>query len=151
MRSRRNHHWCRTEDVRTITEGDANTDRWKIEIPPGIGDAGGRSQKEIIQGGEMSKQLAGERDGENNENRLEARIVKLEEQTKCEHHTLLVHFSCVNHMRTMAQDACLSAHSITCSCVIWCVSLIDLAYSIVSRSSTHVMQKLFNRVMSPTL
>ena len=80
-RSRRNQLWCRTEDVRTIPEGDANTDRWRIKTPPGIEDVGGRSQKEIIQGGEMSKQLAGERDGENNEDRLEARVVTLEEQT----------------------------------------------------------------------
>ena len=43
---------------------------------------GGRSQKEIMQGGVTSKQLADERDGENNEIRLQARIVKLEEQTK---------------------------------------------------------------------
>ena len=82
MRSRRNQLWCRTEDVRTIPQEDVNTDRWKIETPPGIGDMGGQSQKETVQGGEMSKQLAGERDGENDENRLEARIAKLEEQTK---------------------------------------------------------------------
>ena len=48
----------------------------------GIGNEGERSQKEVIQGGEMSKQSAGERDGESNENKLEAQIVKLEEQTK---------------------------------------------------------------------
>ena len=82
MRSRRNQLLCRTEDVRTIPEEDVNTDKWRTETPPGIGNMGGRSQKEIMQGGEMSMQLAGERDGENNENRLETRIVKLEEQTK---------------------------------------------------------------------
>ena len=31
-------YWCRTEDVRTINEGDMNTDRWEIETPPGIGN-----------------------------------------------------------------------------------------------------------------
>ena len=82
MRARRSQHWCRTEDVRTITEEDTNTDRWKIETPPEIGNEGERSRKEVIQGGEMSKQSAGERDGESNENELEAQIVKLEEQTK---------------------------------------------------------------------
>ena len=82
MRARRSQHCCRTEDVRTITEEDTNTDRWKIETPAGIGNDGERSPKEAIQCGEMSKQLACERDGESNENKLEARIVKFEEQTK---------------------------------------------------------------------
>ena len=63
MRARRSQHWCRTEDVRTITEEDTNTDRWKIETPLEIGNEGERSQKEVIQGEEMSKQSAGERDG----------------------------------------------------------------------------------------
>ena len=79
MRSRRNELWCRTEDVSTIPEADVNIDRWRKETPPEIGNMGGRSQEEIIQVGEMSKQPTGERNGENNENRLEARIVKLEE------------------------------------------------------------------------
>ena len=82
MRARRSQHWCRTEDVRTITEEDTNADRWKIGTPPGIGNEGERSQKEVIHGGEMSKQPAGERDGESNEDKLETRIMKLEEQTK---------------------------------------------------------------------
>ena len=29
LRARRSQHWCRTEDVRTIKEGDMNTDRWR--------------------------------------------------------------------------------------------------------------------------
>ena len=58
LRERRSQHWCRTEDVRTIKEGDMNTDRWKIETPPGI-----------------SKQ-------ECNEDKLETRVTRLEEQTK---------------------------------------------------------------------
>ena len=53
-------HWCRTEDVRTINEGDMNTDRWKIDTPPGIGNG---------------KQ-------ECNEDKLETRVMRLEDQTK---------------------------------------------------------------------
>ena len=58
LRERRSQQWCRTEDVRTIKEGDVNTDKWRIETPPGI-----------------SKQ-------ECNEDKLDSRITKLEEQTK---------------------------------------------------------------------
>ena len=58
LRERRSQQWCRTEDVRTIKEGDVNTDRWRIETPLGI-----------------SKQ-------ECNEDKLETRVTKLEEQTK---------------------------------------------------------------------
>ena len=58
LRERRSQQWCRTEDVRTIKEGDMNTDKWTIETPPGI-----------------SKQ-------ECNEDKLETRVTKLEEQTK---------------------------------------------------------------------
>ena len=65
MGARRSQHWCRTEDVRTVTEEDTNIDRWK---------------EEFVHGGEMSKQSGG--DGESNEDKLEARITKLEEQTK---------------------------------------------------------------------
>ena len=82
MRARRSQHWWRTEDVRTIREEGTNADRWKIGTPPGIGNEGERSQKEVIHGGEMSKQSAGERDGESNEDKFETRIMKLEEQTK---------------------------------------------------------------------
>ena len=39
-------------------------------------------RKEVVHGGEMSKQSAGERDGESNEDKFETRIMKLEEQTK---------------------------------------------------------------------
>ena len=62
MRATRSQHWCRTEDVRTITEEDTNTDRWKIGTPPGIGNEGERSQKEVVHGGEICKQSAGERE-----------------------------------------------------------------------------------------
>ena len=58
LRERRSQQWCRTEDVRTIKEGDMNTDRWRIETPLGI-----------------IKQ-------ECNEYKLEAQVTKLEEQTK---------------------------------------------------------------------
>ena len=44
-----------------------NTDRWKIETPPGIGNEAERSQKEVTHG----KQLKGERDEERNEDKLE--------------------------------------------------------------------------------
>ena len=71
LRARRSQHWCRTEDVRTIKEGDMNTDRWKIETPPGIGNEEERSQKEVAHG----KQ-------ECNEDKLETRVMRLEEQTK---------------------------------------------------------------------
>ena len=71
LRARRSQHWCRTEDVRTIKEGDMNTDRWKIETPPGIGNEEERSQKEVTHG----KQ-------ECNEDKLETRVMRLEEQTK---------------------------------------------------------------------
>ena len=54
---RRSQQWCRTEDVRTIKEGDINVDRRRIETPPGINEQ------------------------ECNENRLETRVTKLEEQT----------------------------------------------------------------------
>ena len=80
---KKNQLWCRIEDVRTIPEEDVNTDRWRTETPPGTGNMGGQSQKENMQGGEMSNPSTGERDGESNENRLEARIVKLEEQSGC--------------------------------------------------------------------
>ena len=50
---------------------------------PGIGNEGERSQEEVIHGAEMSKQSAGERDEESNEIKLEARIMKLEEQNGC--------------------------------------------------------------------
>ena len=50
LRARRSQHWCRTEDVRTIKEGDMNTDRWRIETPPGIGNEEERSQKEVTHG-----------------------------------------------------------------------------------------------------
>ena len=82
LRARRSQHWCRTEDVRTIKEGDMSADRWKIGTPPGIGNEEERSQKEVIHGGEMSKQSAGERDEESNEDKLETRVIRLEEQTK---------------------------------------------------------------------
>ena len=39
-----NQLWCRTEDVRTIPGEDVNTDRWRTETPPGIGNMGGQSQ-----------------------------------------------------------------------------------------------------------
>ena len=58
LRERSSQQWCRTEDVRTIKEGDVNTDKWRIETPLGI-----------------SKQ-------ECNEDKLETRVTKLEEQTK---------------------------------------------------------------------
>ena len=45
LRERRSQQWCRTEDVRTIKEGDMNTDRWRIETPPGIGNEEERAQK----------------------------------------------------------------------------------------------------------
>ena len=61
LRERRSQQWCRTEDVRTIKEGDMNTDRWRIETSLGIG-----------------KQ-------ECNEDKLETRVTKLEEQTKWMH------------------------------------------------------------------
>ena len=48
-----------------------NTDRWKIETPPGIGNEEERSQKEVTHG----KQ-------ERNEDKLETRVMRLEEQTK---------------------------------------------------------------------
>ena len=79
MRARRSQHWCRTEDVRTIKEGDMSADRWKIGTSPVIGNEEGRSQKEVIHGGEMSKPAGGK---ESNEDKLEARIMKLEEQTQ---------------------------------------------------------------------
>ena len=50
MRARRSQHWCRTEDVRTITEEDTNADRWKIGTPPGIGNEGERSRKGVVHG-----------------------------------------------------------------------------------------------------
>ena len=56
--------WCRTEDVRTVKEGDM-ADRWKIGTPLGIGNE------------DMSKQSAGERDEESNEDKLEARTRNL--------------------------------------------------------------------------
>ena len=46
LRARRSQHWCRTEDVRTIKEGDMTAARWKIGAPPGIGNEEERSQKE---------------------------------------------------------------------------------------------------------
>ena len=73
---------CRTEDVRTIKEGDMNADRWKIGTPPEIGNEEERLQKEVIHGGEMNKQSTGERDEESNEDKLETRVMRLEEQTK---------------------------------------------------------------------
>ena len=48
-----------------------NTDRWKIETPPGIGNEEERSQKEVAHG----KQ-------ECNEDKLETRVMRLEEQTE---------------------------------------------------------------------
>ena len=57
--------------VRTIKERDMNTDRWKIETPPGIGNEEERSQKEVTHG----KQ-------ECNEDKLETRVMRLEEQKK---------------------------------------------------------------------
>ena len=71
LRARRSQHWCRTEDVRTIKEGDMNTDRWKIETPPGIGNEEEKSQKEVTHG----KQ-------ECNEDKLETRVMRLQEQTQ---------------------------------------------------------------------
>ena len=71
LRARRSQHWCRTEDVRTIKEGDMNTDRWRIETPPGIGNEEERTQKGVTH----SKQ-------ECNEDKLETRVTRLEEQTK---------------------------------------------------------------------
>ena len=55
---RRSQQWCRTKDVRTIKERDINTDRRRIETPPGINEQ------------------------ECNENRLETRVTKLGEQPK---------------------------------------------------------------------
>ena len=55
-----------------------NTDRWKIGTPPGIGNEEERSQKEVAH----SKQSTGERDEERNEDKLETRVMRLEEQTK---------------------------------------------------------------------
>ena len=55
-----------------------NTDRWKIGTPPGIGNEEERSKKEVAHG----KQLTGERDEERNEDKLETRVMRLEEQTK---------------------------------------------------------------------
>ena len=71
LRARRSQHWCRTEDVRTIKEGDMNNDRWRIETPPGIGNEEESAQK----GATHSKQ-------EYNEDKLETRVTRLEEQTK---------------------------------------------------------------------
>ena len=67
----RSQHWCRTEDVRTIKEGDMNTDRWKIETPPGIRNEEERSQKGVTHDRH-----------ERNEDKLETRVMRLEEQTK---------------------------------------------------------------------
>ena len=47
LRERRSQQWCRTEDVRSIKEGDMNTDRWRIETPPGIGNEEERAQKGV--------------------------------------------------------------------------------------------------------
>ena len=55
LRERRSQQWCRTEDVRTIKEGDINADRRRIETPPGINEQ------------------------ECKENRLETRVTKFEE------------------------------------------------------------------------
>ena len=71
LRRRRSQQWCRTEDVRTIKEGDMNTDRWRIETPPGIGNEEERAQKGLAH----NKQ-------EYNEDKLETRVTRLEEQTK---------------------------------------------------------------------
>ena len=71
MRERRSQQWCRTEDVRTIKEGDMNNDRWRIETPPGIGNEEERAQKGVTH----NKQ-------EYNEDKLETRVTRLEEQTK---------------------------------------------------------------------
>ena len=71
LRERRSQQWCRTEDVRTIKEGDMNTDRWRIETPPGIGNEEERAQKGVTH----NKQ-------EYNEDKLETRVTRLEEQTK---------------------------------------------------------------------
>ena len=32
LRERRSQQWCRTEDVRTIKEGDMNTDKWRLHL-----------------------------------------------------------------------------------------------------------------------
>ena len=71
LRERRSQQWCRTEDVRTIKEGDMNTDRWRIETPPGIGNEEERAQKGVTH----NKQ-------EYNEDKLETRVTRLGEQTK---------------------------------------------------------------------
>ena len=59
-----------------------NADRWKIGTQPATGNEEERSQKEVIHGGEMNKQLTGERDEESNEDKLETRVMRFEEQTK---------------------------------------------------------------------
>ena len=71
LRERRSQQWCRTEDVRTIKEGDMNNDRWRIETPPGIGNEEERAHKGVTH----NKQ-------EYNEDNLETRVTRLEEQTK---------------------------------------------------------------------
>ena len=71
LRARRSQHWCRTEDVRAIKEGEMNTDRWRIETPPGIGNEEERTQKGVTR----SKQKC-------NEDKLETRVTRLEDQTK---------------------------------------------------------------------
>ena len=81
MRSRRNQLWCRTEDVRTISEGNMSIHRWKIETQPAIGNMaqGGQPQKRSTQGGETThKQPTDKREEEDNENGLESRIMKPE-------------------------------------------------------------------------
>ena len=71
LRERTSQQWCRTEDVRTIKKEDMNTDRWRIETPPGIGNEEERAQKGVTH----NKQ-------EYNEDKLETRVTRLEIQTK---------------------------------------------------------------------
>ena len=71
LRERRSQQWCRTEDVRTIKEGDMNTDRWRTETPPWIGNEEERAQKGVAHN-----------EQEYNEDKLGTRVTRLEEQTK---------------------------------------------------------------------
>ena len=65
---------------KTILQGREQGLLESRETKDSIQHEGERSQKEAVHGGEMSKQSAGERDGESNEDKLETRIMKLDDR-----------------------------------------------------------------------
>ena len=65
---------------KTILQGREQGLLESRETKDSIQHEGERSQKEAVHSGEMSKQSAGERGGESNEDKLETRIMKLDDR-----------------------------------------------------------------------